>query len=611
MDEELFRDNYVEYIRRDMEGSDTETRRRLACELLKALTTKFQATVTAAVSGYVTSLLAECAASPETAWKQKDCAIYLVIALTVRGKSDAKGATTTNDLVNVGDFFAQHVVPELQLPPSRGSPVLKADALKFLTTFRAQLGRPASLALLPSLVALLQSRSNVVHSYAALALERLLTVRDGGALRFAAADLVPLREPLLGALFGALQQEDSGENEYVMKAIMRLLSLLGPEAAPVAAQCAERLAALLLDLARNPRAPLFCHYMFESMAVLERCAGGEAASAPQLEVLFFPPFQAVLQADVTDFAPYVFQLLALLVELRPPPLPAQYLALFPPLLSPLLWERSGNVPALVRLLQAYLARAPQQVAAAGHLTGVLGVFQKLNASRAHDHEGFFILNALVEFLDASAWQQHLPTIWSLLLQRLQHSKTAKYARSFCIFFALLLARLGPVWTAAGLDAVQAGLFAMLLEQVWLPGLAGVSGELERRLAACGATRLLVDFPPLAHESAAPLWGRLLEATVSLLVEEEEEAGGAGEEEEEEGAAAAGGGAAFARLASAARAETEPVPEVRNPKQFLAASLARLSQQQPGTLGPRILASLGPTSQASLLKICADHSALIV
>ena len=39
-------------------------------------------------------------------------------------------------------------------------------------------------------------------------------------------------------------------------------------------------------------------------------------------------------------------------------LPGAYLVLFPPLLSPVLWERPANVPALVRLLQAYLQRAP-------------------------------------------------------------------------------------------------------------------------------------------------------------------------------------------------------------------------------------------------------------
>jgi exportin-2 (importin alpha re-exporter) len=616
-DEELFSENYVEYIRRDMEGSDADTRRRMACELLKGLTTKFQSTVTAAVSGYVGSLLAEYAAAPTTAWKQKDCAIYLVIALTVRGKTDARGVTMTNELVNVGEFFAAHIVPELQAAPTAGWPVLKADALKFLTTFRSQIPKAACLALLPNIAALLGAPDNVVHSYAALALERLMTVRDAGALRFAPADLVPLREPLLGGLFGALTLPESGENDYVMKALMRLLSLLGPEARVVAPTCAERLAAIMLELARNPRNPVFSHYLFECVAALVRHAAADAELAPRLEALLFPPFQLVLQADVVEFAPYVFQILSQLVEIRPQPLPAPYLVLFPPLLSPVLWERSGNVPALVRLLQAYLGRAPHEVVAGGHLSGVLGVFQKLIASRLHDHEGFFVLNALVEFLDVAAWEQHMPTIWSLLLQRLQHSKTVKYTRSFCVFFALLLARLGPAWTAASLDAVQGGLFASLLEHIWLPGLATVCGDTERKLAAVAGTKLLCEYAPLGADAATPLWGRLLEAVIALLLEEEDDSapgGGAGEDEEAAVAGGPGGGhAVFARLVNAARPETDPVAAVADPQQHLAASLGRLAAQQPGRLGARIAAALAaaPASQAALAKLLAAAGVALV
>ena len=53
----------------------------------------------------------------------------------------------------------------------------------------------------------------------------------------------------------------------------------------------------------------------------------------------------------------------------------------------------------------------------GHLAAVLGVFQKLIASKAHDHEGFFILNTLVEYLSPASYEQYLPTIWQLLFTR--------------------------------------------------------------------------------------------------------------------------------------------------------------------------------------------------
>ena len=63
----------------------------------------------------------------------------------------------------------------------------------------------------------------------------------------------------------------------------------------------------------------------------------------------------------------MFQIFAQLIELRPAPLPAMYLGLFPPLLSPVFWERHGNVPALVRLLRAYMAKAAAEIVAQGHL----------------------------------------------------------------------------------------------------------------------------------------------------------------------------------------------------------------------------------------------------
>ena len=72
----------MEYIRADVEGSDTDSRRRTASELVKALTERFPQPVTAAVSEYVGVLLAEHAADPRAKWKQKDCAIYLIMALT-------------------------------------------------------------------------------------------------------------------------------------------------------------------------------------------------------------------------------------------------------------------------------------------------------------------------------------------------------------------------------------------------------------------------------------------------------------------------------------------------------------------------------------------------
>ncbi|KAF9594342.1 hypothetical protein IFM89_030471, partial [Coptis chinensis] len=68
----------------------------------------------------------------------------------------------------------------------------------------------------------------------------------------------------------------------------------------------------------------------------------------------FPIIQDILANDVTEFWPYAFQLLAQLVELSRPPIHQNYKQVFEVLLSPELWKRYANGPALVRLLQAYL-----------------------------------------------------------------------------------------------------------------------------------------------------------------------------------------------------------------------------------------------------------------
>lgn len=56
--------------------------------------------------------------------------------------------------------------------------------------------------------------------------------------------------------------------------------------------------------------------------------------------------------------------MSLLLEMHKNEIPTSYMALFPHLLQPVLWERTGNIPPLVRLLQAYLERGANTIASA-------------------------------------------------------------------------------------------------------------------------------------------------------------------------------------------------------------------------------------------------------
>lgn len=113
-------------------------------------------------TGYVNTLLAEYAKDPGNNWQAKDCAIYLVVALTVRGKTSAMGATTTNQLVSIGEFFSSQARSpvELTLPFKLpyilcyGTPPYTAlaceDAPSYLSLSRCPLAGPCSFSLSPS-----------------------------------------------------------------------------------------------------------------------------------------------------------------------------------------------------------------------------------------------------------------------------------------------------------------------------------------------------------------------------------------------------------------------------------------------------------------------------
>ena len=72
--------------------------------------------------------------------------------------------------------------------------------------------------------------------------------------------------------------------------------------------CIEELKTILIRVCANPSNPSFNHYLFETIASLVRyiCAATPTA-VDAFEGMLFPPFQQVLQADIAEFTPYVFQ----------------------------------------------------------------------------------------------------------------------------------------------------------------------------------------------------------------------------------------------------------------------------------------------------------------
>uniref|UniRef100_M3ZGK2 Exportin-2 n=1 Tax=Xiphophorus maculatus TaxID=8083 RepID=M3ZGK2_XIPMA len=605
-DEEAFEDNSEEYIRRDLEGSDIDTRRRAACDLVRGLCKFFEGPVTAIFSGYVNSMLSEYAKNPGLNWKHKDAATYLVTSLASKAQTQKHGITQANELVNLTEFFVNHILPDLQSSNVNEFPVLKADAIKYVMIFRSKLPKEQLLQAVPLLITHLQAESTVQHTYAAHALERLFTMRGpNNATLITSAEMAPFTEQLLTNLFKALTLPGSAENEYIMKAIMRSFSLLQEAIVPYIPTLIGQLTHKLLLVSKNPSKPHFNHYLFESLCLSVRITcKANPVTVSSFEEALFPVFTEILQNDVQEFLPYVFQVMSLLLEIHSNSIPASYMALFPHLLQPVLWERTGNIPPLVRLLQAFLEKGGASIAAsaADKIPGLLGVFQKLIASKANDHQGFYLLNSIIENMPPESITQYRKQIFILLFQRLQSSKTTKFIKSFLVFINLYCVKYGAIALQEIFDSIQPKMFGMVLEKIIIPEVQKVSGTVEKKICAVGITKILTECPAMMDTEYTKLWTPLLQALIGLF-ELPEDDSIPDDEHFIDIEDTPGYQTAFSQLAFAGRKEHDPIGDaVGNPKILLAQSLHKLSTACPG----RVPSMLNTSLNAEALKFLQGY-----
>ncbi|XP_076182593.1 chromosome segregation 1 [Ptiloglossa arizonensis] len=518
-DNELFEDNPEEYIRRDIEGSDVDTRRRAACDLVKVLSRSFEVKIMEIFGAYIQIMLQNYVDKPAENWRSKDAAIYLVTSSASKAQTQKHGVTRSSELVPLPLFAMQHIEPELVKPNVNEFPVLKADAIKFIMTFRSILPREMVVGSLPQLIRHLTATNIVVHTYAACAIEKVLAMKGPDNFPIVKGnDLSPLAADLLKNLFACLNIPGSEENEYVMKAIMRSFGTLQEVVVPFLADLLPKLTEKLTVVSRNPSRPNFNHYLFEifGLSIKIVCKTNPAAVSSFEEALF-PIFQGILQQDVLEFIPYVFQILALLLELRTTQdVPEPYLTLFPCLLSSVLFERQANIHPLNRLLRAFISHGAHHIVAQEKTSGLLGVFQKLIASKANDHEGFLLLQSIIEHFVPNVLEPYMKQIFVLFFQRLSSSKTTKFVKGLIVFFAYYIIRYGSTSLITIIDQIQPQMFGMVLERVLIADLQKVSGDIEKKVTAIGISNLLIDCPSMLESPYNSYYPRLLATLIEFF-----------------------------------------------------------------------------------------------
>ncbi|XP_043510081.1 exportin-2 [Frieseomelitta varia] len=581
-DNELFEDNPEEYIRRDIEGSDVDTRRRAACDLVKVLSKYFEAKIMEIFGAYIQVMLQNYAEKPAENWRSKDAAIYLVTSSASKAQTQKHGVTQSSELVSLPQFAMQHIEPELVKSNVNEFPVLKADAIKFIMTFRSILPKEMIIGSLPQLIRHLSASNIVVHTYAACAIEKILAMKGPDNTPLVKVnDISPLTSDLLKGLFVCLNTPGSEENEYVMKAIMRSFGILQEVIVPFLADLLPKLTEKLAVVSKNPSRPNFNHYLFETFALsIKIVCKTHKVAVSSFEEALFPIFQEILQQDVLEFLPYVFQILALLLELRTTQdMPEAYLALFPCLLSSVLFERQANIHPLNRLLRAFISHGAHHIVAQDKTNGLLGVFQKLIASKANDHEGFLLLQSIIEHFAPNILEPYMKQIFILLFQRLSSSKTTKFVKGLIVFFAYYIIRYGSNNLVTIIDEIQPRMFGMVLERVLIADMQKISGDIERKVTAVAVSNLLIDYPTMLERPYNTYYPRLLTTLVEFFELPQDQTTLTEDNIFPETEDTPGYQVGYSQLLCAKNPPKDPLEAIGDVRLHLAQGLARLSPRQ--------------------------------
>ncbi|CAE6534937.1 unnamed protein product [Rhizoctonia solani] len=396
-------------------------------------------------------------------------------------------------------------------------------------------------------------------------------------MRFVCASNPQLVEQFEGQLFGPFTIIIQQDVDRVMRVIITARQTLTPNFLTVL----TKLVNILGVISQNPSNPNFNQYTFESVSALMRfvCASNPPL-VEQFEAQLFGPFTIIIQQDVDQFIPYVFQILAQMLEIHTTSVPPAYSSLIGILFTPAVWQQRGNVPALVRLVKAFITKDPNSI----DVRTVLAVVQqRLIPSRVNDVYGFELLELLVAKLPVETLRPLFNGILVTIMTRLQANKTPAFSYGFMRFACATMAArtegMGPDFFIGAVESVQTGLWTQLLTHVILPDVSRTQLR-DQKLVSVGLTRLLVHSQQSVQAPAANAWPRVLEAILGLYTSPAALAKSSTESATGDDAvtaidyeeAGAGYQAGYSRLAASEGDKTDLAAYVQEPRQYLVEQL---------------------------------------
>lgn len=509
-DLEMFEDDPIEFTRRDLEGSDVDSRRRSTTEFLKALKENNENLITNVIMDYINKYLAQYNQDPANNWKFKDISVYLFCSIASKGSiTNSAGITSTNLLVDVIKFFTEFIYPDLvskQLP----TPILKVDSIKYIYIFRNQLTKEQLIETLPLLTSNFNDDNYVVYTYTSITIEKILSLRNPNNHQEMLFNKTDLNSEVLTSLLMSLFKlifkmgttpEKLSENEFLMKCLMRILLISEDSLTNSILEILQELVKIVEIISKNPSNPKFSHYTFESICIILKNYSNNIKNIYELIKI---TLLSILGQDIQEFIPYSFQILAFILENYPKneELPVEYAQLIKPLCSPQVWEFKGNIPAIKRLLSSIIQFKPSLFSSVETITPILGIYQKLISSKQNEILGFEFLETILINLDINNLQGFLNEIFIIILTRLKNFKTEKFVKRFIIFLSKLsslelnLELNKNKWNSTMIlqifENIQNGLFEQILNSFILPYINKFNNLTDKKILIVGLTNLIVE-----------------------------------------------------------------------------------------------------------------------
>ncbi|KAI0989811.1 hypothetical protein GJ496_006045 [Pomphorhynchus laevis] len=505
-DFESYEDDPDDFIRRDIENTDTDTPRRAARDFIRALCLKLETQVVTVFGEYIEKLLEVFAQCSIVNWRQKDVATFLVICLAQKGHTAKHGVTISSQLIDLNRFFLEAL--QVHLTEEKASfPILTADAMKFLAEFRYCLPKDLLISNLPNLIRIIGSDMYTLAVYASYTLERLLSMTNDNRLYFSSDEVKSIFPQLLENLLKALVDHSTRiENEYAIRAILRLVrrnDLIDINSAQVVV---VKMLEILRFAASNPRKPLFNHYGFETLGELINWYSLKGNFQIYQSVNVF--LTELLDKDVVDFIPYALQLWSLMVVkgnsdlIRHISTHAMNIDRFSSI--------GSCIPALSKLI-CFLIYYHDSLLFPSELPKIVNLIRKTIPSKIRDHDGFEILCLTIMKANNNFIQNTLRDIYILIFTRLTSSKTSRFIHDFIHFNSHVIMKFGATLTIDTIDSLQQNLFNMVCQNIYLAELHKVRKN--QKVIIIATTKLLTN--PLFIDRYRDMWVKLVESLVAL------------------------------------------------------------------------------------------------